>query len=149
MAELTPPEQLRLGENVPDNWLKFKQRIQLYFATTEQQKPCIKAQKAATFLHLADQKAIVVFDTLSISEKDKVDYDKLVEALEAYCLPQTEKSYERTKPPKVDNVDQGSDEKRDSDSNFDVLEISAAGSSRKTNSKREWLVATRILGRDV
>ncbi|KAL3218893.1 hypothetical protein MRX96_031258 [Rhipicephalus microplus] len=90
MAELPPPEPLRLGENIPDNWLKFKQRIQLYFSNTEQQKPRPKAQKAAIFLHLAGQEAIDVFNTLSINEKDKVDYDKLEEAFEAYCLPQTE-----------------------------------------------------------
>ncbi|KAL3196044.1 hypothetical protein MRX96_045381 [Rhipicephalus microplus] len=90
-----PPEPLRLGENVADNWLKFKQRIQLYFAATEQHKPRTKAQKVDIFLHLARQEAIDVFSTMSISEEDKVDYDKLVETYEAYCLSQTNKTYER------------------------------------------------------
>ncbi|XP_049276146.1 uncharacterized protein LOC125760308 [Rhipicephalus sanguineus] len=294
MGELPPPEPLRLGENVPDNWVKFKQRIQLYFAATEPQepqKPRTKAQKAAIFLHLAGQEAIDVFNTLNISEEDKVDYDKLVEAFDAYCLPQSNETYERyvfgsrvqadgeafeqfyrdlqlkvrscnfgtlrasmlrdqivfgtaskslrekllskkdltlemavegakaeevalarsklwseersvsavkhvkdkhqdryqsksrcgfcdrvhkarqcpaygktcakcnkpnhfavccrTKPPKVDNVDQRNDVTQDSDSDFSVLEIFAAGSSGMIKSNRDWLVITRILGRDV
>lgn len=36
-----------------------------------------------------------MFNTLNISEEDKVDYDKLVEAFKAYCLPQSNETYER------------------------------------------------------
>ncbi|KAH8038769.1 hypothetical protein MRX96_034542 [Rhipicephalus microplus] len=95
MTELPLPEPLRLGGNVPDNWLKLKHGIQLYYPTTELQKPRTQAQKASIFLHLAGQEVNDVLNTLKISEEDKVDHDKLVEAFEACCLPPTNRTYER------------------------------------------------------
>ncbi|XP_077516818.1 uncharacterized protein LOC144127784 [Amblyomma americanum] len=97
MTELPPPEPLRVGANVADNWTRFKQRVELYFIATESTEPGRQrsnAQKAAILLHLAGQEAIDVYNTFDLTAEDK-DYDKLVQAFEAYCLPQSNETFER------------------------------------------------------
>lgn len=46
-------------------------------------------------LHLAGQEAIDVYNTFDLTAEDKKDYDKLVQAFEAYCLPQSNETFER------------------------------------------------------
>ncbi|KAH7946592.1 hypothetical protein HPB52_001836 [Rhipicephalus sanguineus] len=88
MTELPPPEPLRFEDNVAENWIRFKQRVELYFTATESSEPGKQrspAQKAAILLHLAGQEAIDVHNTFDLTGEEKQDYDKLVQAFEAYC----------------------------------------------------------------
>uniref|UniRef100_A0A224Z9B6 Tick transposon n=1 Tax=Rhipicephalus zambeziensis TaxID=60191 RepID=A0A224Z9B6_9ACAR len=95
MTELRPPKPLQLGDNAAASWKIFKQRIKLYLIATEPVKPRSKEQKAAIFLHVAGQEAIDVFNTLNLTPEEAKDYDALVKAFEAYCLPKCNETYER------------------------------------------------------
>ncbi|XP_049269025.1 protein O-mannosyl-transferase Tmtc3 [Rhipicephalus sanguineus] len=53
MEALPPPERLVLSEAPAENWTKFRQRMELYFKATTTTPERTKAQKAATFLHVA------------------------------------------------------------------------------------------------
>ncbi|XP_077517721.1 uncharacterized protein LOC144128270 [Amblyomma americanum] len=162
MTELPPPEPLRFGANVADNWTRFKQRVELYFIATESTEPGRQrsnAQKAAILLHLAGQEAIDVYNTFDLTAEDKKDYDKLVQAFEAYCLPQSNETFERyvfrnrtqaevcckARAADVNEVA----ERPDDDDDFTVLHVSTACKKASAADARDWEVATRISGREV
>ena len=72
MAEQIPaPRSLSLeGNNLAENWRRWRQQYELYMTATEKDSKSEKLQ-CATFLALAGEAAIEVFNTFSISTSEK------------------------------------------------------------------------------
>ncbi|CAB4025804.1 Hypothetical predicted protein [Paramuricea clavata] len=75
MAEQIPaPKPLKLDGNAAENWRRWKKAFELYMTATEKDKKSQKIQ-CATFLTLAGEAAITVYETLTFedTEKDKIE----------------------------------------------------------------------------
>ncbi|XP_062610112.1 uncharacterized protein LOC134271904 [Saccostrea cucullata] len=99
MDKLHPPKGLSLTGNVADNWIKFKQRFELYIQATgleaDKEKP---TQKACLFLHLIGEDALEVYNNFQFAQnEDEKKLDKIIEKFEAYCMPKKNTTYERHK----------------------------------------------------
>ena len=95
---LPSPELLDLrGENVSENWKKFKQKYTNYeIATGINTKG--SATRVAMLLIVIGNDAIHVFNTLTWdAEGDDKKIDKVLGNLKEYCEPRKNVSYERYK----------------------------------------------------
>ena len=71
MAEQIPaPKVLNLNGNVVENWRRWRKALELYMTATEKDKKSQKIQ-CATFLTLAGESAIAVWETLTFEETEK------------------------------------------------------------------------------
>ncbi|CAB4044318.1 Transposon Ty3-I Gag-Pol [Paramuricea clavata] len=95
MAEQIPaPKPLKLDGNAAENWRRWKKAFELYMTATEKDKKSQKIQ-CATFLTLADEAAITVYETLTFEDTEKDKIEPLVAKFEAYCLPKKNVTHER------------------------------------------------------
>ncbi|CAB4042640.1 Hypothetical predicted protein [Paramuricea clavata] len=93
MAEQIPaPKPLKLGS--VENWRRWKKAFELYMTATEKDKKSQKIQ-CATFLTLAGEAAITVYETLTFEDTEKDKIEPLVAKFEAYCLPKKNFTHER------------------------------------------------------
>eukprot|EP00112_Aurelia_sp_Birch-Aquarium-sp1_P022845 Seg6585.1 transcript_id=Seg6585.1/GoldUCD/mRNA.D3Y31 product="hypothetical protein" protein_id=Seg6585.1/GoldUCD/D3Y31 len=85
MAEQIPaPRPLSLeGNNLAENWRRWRQQYELYMTATEKDSKAEKLQ-CATFLALAGEAAIEVFNTFSIATAEKDKIAPLIEKFEEY-----------------------------------------------------------------
>ena len=73
MEHMKPPKEMIFQGNVSDNWIRFKQRLTLYMeAINMDSKP--DKRKIAVLLTVAGPKAIVVFNTLSFTDGERVNF---------------------------------------------------------------------------
>lgn len=88
MDKLTPPEPLNLeGNNLADTWRKWKQRFEVFSLASGLSEKDEKVQ-AATLLHVAGAEALEVYNTFTWeAEGDDKKVSKILEKLEAYCIP--------------------------------------------------------------
>jgi len=95
MEQFHPPEQLSLQGNLAENWRRWKQRFEIYMIASGKNEKSDEV-KAATFLHLAGPEALEVFNTLTFDAAgDEKKISKLLEKLEAYCIPRKNLTWER------------------------------------------------------
>lgn len=94
MAQLQPPERLSLQGNLAENWRSWIQRFEL-FLTASGIAEKSKEIQCATFLHVAGEEAIKVFNTLHFDEEEKNDIDVLKEKFRTYCEPRKNLPYIR------------------------------------------------------
>ena len=86
---------LRLeGNNLAENWRRWRQQYELYITATEKDSKSEKLQ-CATFLALAGEAAIDVFNKFSISTAEKDKIKPLIEKFEEYCTPKRNVTFER------------------------------------------------------
>ena len=88
MAEHIPaPRPLSLeGNNIAENWRRWRQQYELYMTATEKGSKSEKLQ-CATFLALAGEAAIEVFNAFSLSTAEKDKIEPLMEKFEECCTP--------------------------------------------------------------
>jgi hypothetical protein len=97
MAEQIPapkPFRVKLDGNAAENWRRWKKAFELYMTATEKDKKSQKIQ-CATFLTLAGEAAITVYETLTFEDTEKDKIEPLVAKFEAYCLPKKNVTHER------------------------------------------------------
>ena len=95
MAEHIPaPKALNLDGNVAENWCRWKKAYELYMTATEKDKKSQKIQ-CATFLTLAGEAAIIVYETLTFEETEKDKIEPLISKFEASCMPKKNVTHER------------------------------------------------------
>jgi hypothetical protein len=95
MAEQIPaPKALNLNGNVAENWRRWRKAFELYMTATEKDKKSQKIQ-CATFLTLAGESAIAVWETLTFEETEKDKIEPLVAKFEEYCIPKKNVTHER------------------------------------------------------
>ncbi|KAB0790508.1 hypothetical protein PPYR_15094 [Photinus pyralis] len=88
------PNNLSLQGNLAENWRKFKQSFKIFMKATGKDAKDGET-KVAIFLNIIGEEAVEVFNTMFISDDDRKDIDKVIEAFEGYCLPKTNVVYER------------------------------------------------------
>lgn len=96
MTDLLPLQWLRFRDNVVDNWIWFRDRVELYLADTESLKlgeQQSNAPNTSILLHLAGQEETDIYNTFNLTEEDN-NY-KSVQAFEAYCQLQSNGTFER------------------------------------------------------
>lgn len=95
MAEQIPaPKPLKLEGNAAENWRRWKKAFELYMTATEKDKKLQKIQ-CATFLTLAGEAAIAVYQTLTFEDTEKDKIEPLLAKFEAYCLAKKNVTHER------------------------------------------------------
>ncbi|XP_054723301.1 uncharacterized protein K02A2.6-like [Uloborus diversus] len=94
MEYCRPPMGLSFVGNVADNWRKFKQQFCIYMtaAGNEEKKSEVKV---AMLLNAIGEEGIEIFNTFDLSDEDKQDYEKVIEAFELYATPKKNVVVER------------------------------------------------------
>ncbi|XP_024942173.1 uncharacterized protein LOC107269153 [Cephus cinctus] len=93
-TSMKAPPPLSFDGNVKENWLKWKQRFDLYMEATElDTKP--EARRIAVFLHTIGEEALEKYNTFNLSADDKKKFDAVAAAFENYCTPKANETVER------------------------------------------------------
>ena len=93
MEQLKPPNGLCLEGNLAENWKTWIQKLELYLIASGISEKSQKVQ-CATFLHVAGDEAIKVFNTMEF-EEDEEDIEALKEKFRVYCEPRKNITYLR------------------------------------------------------
>ena len=94
MNQLPPPKPLSSEENVAENWRRWIQQFRLYLNATRFDKKPAQMQ-CSTFLTVAGEEALKIFNTFGFSDEDKVKIDVVIKTFEEYCTPKKNVTYER------------------------------------------------------
>ncbi|KAL1281342.1 hypothetical protein QQF64_000145 [Cirrhinus molitorella] len=89
MEQLKPPNSFCFKRNLVENWQTWIQTFDLYLIATG-----IDKVKCATFLHVAGDDAIKVFDNTDFDD-DVDDFEVLKEKFREYCEPRKNITYLR------------------------------------------------------
>ncbi|XP_077502373.1 uncharacterized protein LOC144113241 [Amblyomma americanum] len=97
MDLLKVPEPLRLSGNLSENWLRFKQKFELYLqATAVKKAPKSDASKAALLLSFAGDEALDIFNNFQYSPgESKKSYGTVVQKFNAYFSEVSNEIHER------------------------------------------------------
>ncbi|CAL9700809.1 unnamed protein product [Knipowitschia caucasica] len=93
MEQLKPPNSLCLEGNLAENWRSWVQKFELYLIASGLSEKSQKVQ-CATFLHVAGDEAIKVYNTMEF-EGDDEDIDELKGKFREYCEPRKNITYIR------------------------------------------------------
>ena len=93
MEQLKPPNNLSFEGNLAENWRTWIQKFELYLIATGIEEKSEKV-KCATFLHVAGDEAIKVFNTMDFDE-DVDGFTGLKELFRDYCEPRKNITYLR------------------------------------------------------
>ena len=85
---------MKLDGNAAENWRRWKKAFELEMTATEKDKKSQKIQ-CATFLTLAGEAAITVYETLTLEDTEKEKMKRLVAKFEVYCLRKKNVTHER------------------------------------------------------
>ncbi|KAG5895240.1 hypothetical protein JTB14_003454 [Gonioctena quinquepunctata] len=96
MEFLKQPEEMSLDGDLALNWKKFKAAYKLYIVASGCSAKEDKV-KAAILLHIIGNGAREILETLSLTEDEKQDEDKILQEFEKYFVPKTNVSIERHK----------------------------------------------------
>ena len=97
MDGLKPPKPFTFDGNIAEKWKQWKTEFQWYLVATESDTKTEKV-RAGILLHVLGSKGREVYDTLSFeAPNDKLKYSKIVEQLEAYCIPRKNLTLQRFK----------------------------------------------------
>ena len=97
MDGLKPPKPFTFDGNIAEKWKQWKNEFEWYLVATESDTKTEKV-RAGILLHVLGSKGREIYDTLTFAEPDdKVKYTKIVEQLEAYCIPRKNITLQRFK----------------------------------------------------
>ena len=82
--QLQPPSNLSLQGNLAENWKLWIQKLEL-FCTASGIAEKSEAVQCATFLHVAGEEAIKLYNTFVFSEAEKDKIQVLKEKFKDYC----------------------------------------------------------------
>ena len=88
MEQLLAPVPLKDG-NLAEGWKRFKREFSQFMIATGKDKSS-KAVRVAILLRTIGPRGNDIYENFGLSETDKVDYDKVIEAYDAFCKPQDE-----------------------------------------------------------
>ncbi|KAJ8880675.1 hypothetical protein PR048_017145 [Dryococelus australis] len=94
MNNLKPPGPLLFTGNVAENYCKFKQKYELYILASGGTKQSPEIQ-TAILLTIVGEEGLEIFNTSDLSAEDKKDPQKVLQALETYCISRANVSVER------------------------------------------------------
>ena len=78
MEQLLAPEPLKDG-NLAEGWKRFKREFSQFIIATGKDKSS-KAVRVAILLRTVGPRGNDIYENFGLSETDKVDYDKVIEA---------------------------------------------------------------------
>ena len=94
-SNIPVPGKLDLRGNLAVNWKKFRRIWENYEIATHLNKQD-SSLRVATLLSCIGSDVLDIFDGLSFdTEADRQDINKVLEKLEAYCIGETNETYER------------------------------------------------------
>ena len=94
-SNIPVPGKLDLRDNLAVNWKKFRLIWENYEIATHLNKQD-SSLRVATLLSCIGSDVLDIFDGLSFdTEADQQDINKVLEKLEAYCIGETNETYER------------------------------------------------------
>lgn len=82
--------------NLSENYRKFKQAFDNYLIATEKDKKTSKV-KVAILLNLIGEEGVEVYNNFTLTNEDKLNYEKVIEEFNKYVLPKKNILYERFK----------------------------------------------------
>lgn len=94
MEQLKPPNSLSLEGNLAENWKTWIQKLELYLVASGISEKSQKV-RCATFLHVAGDEAIKVYNTMEFGEDEEEDIEVLKERFRVYCEPRKNITYLR------------------------------------------------------
>ena len=92
---LEAPPPLEFGDNISDNWKKFKQRFLIYLSAIGCRKEKDEDKKLSLFLHVAGTEAIEYFNTIENGHQKNLD--QILNCFEEHCSPKKNEIVERYK----------------------------------------------------
>lgn len=94
MAQLQPPSALSFEGNIAENWKLWEQKFDLFLIASGIAEKSSKVQ-CATFLHVAGEEAVKIYNTFSFEEAEKDKLDVLKKKFKDYCEPRKNVTYIR------------------------------------------------------
>lgn len=94
MSQLQPPSSLSLQGNLAENWKIWIQKFELFYTASGVAEKTEKVQ-CATFLHIAGEEAIKVFNTFVFRDGEQDKIEVLKEKFQDYCEPRKNLPYIR------------------------------------------------------
>lgn len=94
MEQMKPPTSLSLEGNLAENWRIWIPRFELFLVASGINEKSGTVERA-TFLHVAGDEAIKVYNTFDFDEDDVNDYNVLKELFHWHCEPRRNVTYLR------------------------------------------------------
>ncbi len=94
MSLLQPPSALSLQGNLAENWKVWLQKFELYLIASGVAEKSETVQ-CATFLHIAGEEAIKVYNTFQFTAEEVNKIDELKKKFKEYCEPRKNLPYIR------------------------------------------------------
>lgn len=91
---LKPPHHLSFEGNIAENWKQFKQLFEIFMIASGYKEKTSEV-RAAIFLNIVGEEAIEKFNTFDLSDADRKDAEKVMKAMEDYCMPKSNESVDR------------------------------------------------------
>ncbi|XP_030755156.1 uncharacterized protein K02A2.6-like [Sitophilus oryzae] len=88
------PEQMKFTGNISENFKLFKQNFEIFLLAKGKQEVQDEV-KVALLLNCMGQEAINVYNTFSLNEAEKKQYQKVIDEFGKYCNPKKNVIYER------------------------------------------------------
>ena len=86
MATLKQPAPMSFSGNVPEQWKKWKQQLELYLVATVPK--ATREQKGAVLLSCIGQDGLDIYNNFTFAEReDKLEYELLLTKFETHCAP--------------------------------------------------------------
>lgn len=80
--------------NLAENWKRFDRNFQNFLIAAGRDRRSDR-MKIATFLNAIGEEALEVYDTFTLSDEQRQNYDEVIRAFEEFCKPKTNEVYER------------------------------------------------------
>ena len=94
MESLTTPRPMTFTGNMSDNWKRFKQRFDIYRVASGASEKEADLQ-VSLLLHVMGEEALDVFNSFTLTDEEKKDFDGVVKKFEDYFMPQKNVIVER------------------------------------------------------
>lgn len=91
---LKPPHHLSFEGNIAENWKQFKQLFEIFMIASGYKEKTSEV-RAAIFLNIVGEEAIEKFNTFDLSDAERKDAEKVMKAMEDYCMPKSNESVDR------------------------------------------------------
>ena len=88
------PNQLKINDDLPNNWRKFNQAFDIFMKASGKEK-LEEEVRIAIFLNCIGEEALELFNTFKLADADKKLLTKVKGAFESYIKPKTNIIYER------------------------------------------------------
>ena len=86
MERFNPPSSLEFEGNISEHWKKWKQELEFYITATEKDNKDDKV-KSSILLTCIGQHGREIYNTFSLTEENKLNFDHILDKFEEYCSP--------------------------------------------------------------